>query len=220
VHCSPTTLSLIFSHNMSSGELFLSLLISVQAQCHHTSCSSNSTSPLSWALWSPSRCSALQKDGNRPATNPPISSHSVPSDPAHFSLFKLSVAVCEVAIMKGCTEVLFGEICRGERRFYLLKARPTGVTVFPYRFRICCITFLIDVINICRWRLSLSSHVYIQNHVGSFLCKDSVIWYSVIRTKYRHNKLWLLIIQKTYAHFLLHIILIISFTIISHNWHN
>jgi hypothetical protein len=34
---------------------------------------------------------------------------------SNFSLLKLFVAVCEVAIMKECTEVLFEDICRGER---------------------------------------------------------------------------------------------------------
>ena len=118
----------------------------MQPQCYHTF-----TSPLSSNLWSPSRCSKRQRDGNRQATNFPISSLSVLSDPAHFSLLKLSVAVCEVAILKGCTEVLFGDICRGERRFFLLNARPTHVTVSPYIFQICCISFRIDVINTCMW---------------------------------------------------------------------
>jgi hypothetical protein len=93
LHCYPTTLSIILSHNMSSGELVHCLLISVQAQCHHTSCSSNSTSPLPWTLWSPSRCSELQTDCNRPATNSPISSLTVLSEPAHFSLLKLVCCV-------------------------------------------------------------------------------------------------------------------------------
>jgi hypothetical protein len=76
---------------------------------------------------------------------------AVLSDRALFSLLKLSVAVCEVAIMKGCTEFMFGDFCRGERRFFRLNVRPIHVTVSPNRFRICCISFRIDEFNICRW---------------------------------------------------------------------
>jgi hypothetical protein len=73
------------------------------------------------------------------------------SNTAYFSFLKLSVAVCEVAVMEGCNEVLLGNICQGERRYFLLNARPTHDTVSPYSFRICCISFRIDVFNICRW---------------------------------------------------------------------
>jgi len=52
--------------------------------------------------------------------------------------------------MKGCNEVLFGDICQGERRFFVLNARSIHVTASPNRFRICCISFRIDVVNICR----------------------------------------------------------------------
>ena len=79
------------------------------------------------------------KDGNGPATNFPILSLSEPSDPAHLYPLKLSVAVCEVAIMKGCTEVLFGYICRGERRFFLLT-----LDLYMLRYLLQFLDFLIS----------------------------------------------------------------------------
>jgi hypothetical protein len=139
--------------------------------------------------------------------------------------------------MKGCTEFLFRYICRGERRFFLLNTRPIHVPVSPYSFRICCISCRIDVVTIRMWFRtqrftfpftitlytvdschSFRMSVY-KKHVGSSLCKDSAIWYSVMGTESRHNKLQMVIIAKIDAYFVLHIILIISVTIISHNWH-
>ena len=135
---------------MSSGEIFHSLLLSAQAQCHHTSYSSNSTSPLSWNLWSPSRCPELQRDGNRPETNSWISSILVSSDPAHFSLLKMSVAVCEAGNYEG---LHWRSVWRHlSRRKDILPSKISTYTCYgiSYSFRISCISFRIDVLNICR----------------------------------------------------------------------
>ena len=89
----------------------------------------------------------------------------------------------------------------GERRFFLLNARNIHVTVSPYGFRICCISFRIDVFNTYKWfrtqrftfpfTITLyagdSCHSVLMStykrHVVSSLCNERAIWYMEMRTE-------------------------------------